>query len=264
VELPDGNGGWVKAKHKVFFDEELWNLVQEMRRRNAASTHKHCTEKARICSLSGITYCWYCKGRIHIACNENGKPRLGCYNRLKGWDCPQKSASLEVYENQIKEYFATFHIPDDYQERILEAHQKLQESYMDGKKQRAKLEARMERIRELYKWGDVDKKRYLKEKAEVRQQLQLHTPIQDPTESLERLAGFLANVAEAWEEANQEQRNKLARCLFQEIWVKDKQVVAVKPQPELAPFFKLNHEDSVNKILKMRPRRGPGQRIPMG
>jgi hypothetical protein len=57
---------------------------------------------------------------------------------------------------------------------------------------------------------------------------------------MERLARFLANVAQAWEEANQEQRNELARCLFQEVWVKDKQVVAVKPQAELEPFFKLN------------------------
>ncbi len=64
----------------------------------------------------------------------------------------------------------------------------------------------------------------------------------------------MADVADAWKEATQEQRNKLARTLFQEIWVKDKQVVVVKPQPELAPFFKLNYGEFVNKVLHMRPR----------
>ena len=35
--------------------------------------------------------------------------------------------------------------------------------------------------------------------------------------------------------------HKLDRCLFQEVWIKDKEVVAVKPQAELKPFFDLNH-----------------------
>jgi hypothetical protein len=37
--LPNGNGGWVKGKHEAFISEELWSQVQEMRRRNATSTH---------------------------------------------------------------------------------------------------------------------------------------------------------------------------------------------------------------------------------
>ena len=53
---------------------------------------------------------------------------------------------------------------------------------------------------------------------------------------------FLSSIGSAWDEANQEQRNKLTRCLFQEVWVKDKGVLAVKPQPELLPFFRLSYE----------------------
>ena len=49
-------------------------------------------------------------------------------------------------------------------------------------------------------------------------------------------------------EANQEQRNKLARQLFDEIWVKDKQVIAVKPRPELKPFFQLSYEGWLRKF----------------
>lgn len=66
-------------------------------------------------------------------------------------------------------------------------------------------------------------------------------------------------VADAWNEANQEHRNKLARCLFQEVWIKDKEVVAIKPQPELKPFFDLNYEAMQQKLSqnfgKWRPRR---------
>ena len=71
---------------------------------------------------------------------------------------------------------------------------------------------------------------------------------------MEKLAEFLASIGSSWDEANQEQRNKLTRCLFQEVWVKGKEVLAVKPQPELLPFFELNYEEFVNKRLKTRPR----------
>jgi hypothetical protein len=54
---------------------------------------------------------------------------------------------------------------------------------------------------------------------------------------------FLANVADAWREAKQEQGNELARVLFEEIRLDNGgKVVAVKPRPELEPFFKLSCE----------------------
>ena len=61
--------------------------------------------------------------------------------------------------------------------------------------------------------------------------------------SLPVLAGFLADVPAAWQTATLEQRNKLARVLFDEIWLKDKEVVFVKPRPELDPFFRRNNQE---------------------
>ena len=57
------------------------------------------------------------------------------------------------------------------------------------------------------------------------------------------MAHFLADVADAWRKANQEQRNELARVLFEEVRLDNGgKVVAVKPRPELEPFFKLSYE----------------------
>ena len=36
--------------------------------------------------------------------------------------------------------------------------------------------------------------------------------------------------------------HRIAKTLFEEILIEDKEVVAVKPRPELEPFFKLNLE----------------------
>jgi hypothetical protein len=67
---------------------------------------------------------------------------------------------------------------------------------------------------------------------------------------LEELAQFLADVPAAWRAATQEQRNKLARTLFDQIWLEDKKVVAIKPRTELEPFFRLNYEDFQKKNVE--------------
>jgi hypothetical protein len=138
--LPDGNGGWLRAKHDPLVEQEVFEEAQGMREKNRTSTHKHTTQGKTVYSLTGITYCWYCReagreGRMHIACVKDGKPRIGCYNRIKGWDCRQKSASLEIYDKQIGAYLETFDIPEDYQQRIMEMHRKLLDNYDIEKEQ---------------------------------------------------------------------------------------------------------------------------------
>ena len=85
-------------------------------------------------------------------------------------------------------------------------------------------------------------------------------------ETLDKLVQFLANIADAWDAASQEQRKKLARCLFQEVWIKGKEVIAVRPQLELKPFFDLNHKAMEEKLSrsfwKWRPRGDSNPRSP--
>ena len=129
-------------------------------------------------------------------------------------------------------------IPEDYQEKILEAHRRLQSAYDDTEKQRATLNARLERLGERYDWGHVAKKKYWAEYDDIQRQLRELAPADETTGNLDRLARFLANVADAWDEADQDQRNRLAKTLFEEIQVEDNKVAAVKPRPELEPFFR--------------------------
>ncbi len=43
----------------------------------------------------------------------------------------------------------------------------------------------------------------------------------------------------------------MARSLFEEVWLKDKQVVGVKPRLELEPFFRLNYEEYVKQNVEL-------------
>ncbi len=160
---------------------------------------------------------------------------------------------LEVYECQIEKYLEYFHIPEDYHTKIMEVHKKLQAAYVNTQAERTKLIARLERIKKLYSWGDLKEEQYLKEKDDITKELQLLNPPEEKSKVLDELAEFLRNVAKAWKEADQDQRNRFSRQLFQEIWVKDKQVVAVKPRPELEPFFQMSYDDWMKKIESEGP-----------
>jgi len=101
--LPYGKGGYLKAKHKPFIEQGIWDAAQDARRRNRTSTHTKCPVKKKINALTGVTYCWYCKGRIHTQGHYHDEPRLGCYNRQKGHGCRQKSAP--TYLHMKSSYF---------------------------------------------------------------------------------------------------------------------------------------------------------------
>ena len=255
--LPDGNGGWLRAKHEPFVADELWSHVQIARERNRKAPVR--VPKGRtVASLSGLARCAHCGGHMNIAEVVNGRKRMVCYTRAKGWECQQKSAYLDIYESQVEGFLRSFHIPEDYREKILEAHSKLRAAYEDADERRHRLEARLDRIRELYGWGDLTREQYVEERDMVKQELTLLSPIEEKDASLDRLAQFLASVADGWTQANQDQRNRLARCLFQEVWIEEKQIVAVKPQPEMKPFFDLNFEAMRERLSrnfgKWRPR----------
>ena len=148
-----------------------------------------------------------------------------------------------------------FHIPGDYQERILEYHRKLEAAYNDAEQERTVLEVRLKRLRELYEWDDITKAEYETRRDQVLRQLETLVPVLGHTDHLDKFATFLRDVPAGWTAATQEQRNKLARALFDQVWVEDDVVVAVKPRPELEPFFRLNYEEYQKQILEVSTRR---------
>ena len=126
--------------------------------------------------------------------------------------------------------------------------------------QRRWLTSALDRLKDLYKWGDIDKKQYRAESGDIEQALQsLKTPACDES-TMEKLAEFLRDVSSGWREANQEQRNKLARALFDSVWIEDQQVLGVTPRPELKPFFDLQYAGLSRNVLQIRPRPGSNRR----
>ena len=163
-----------------------------------------------------------------------------CYYRRQGNDCDFRSNYLEVYEGQIADYLETFRIPPDYREPIMALYRQTQDERDEAESRRRSLEMRLDRIAELYKWGDIDRDEYQREREQLAAELRALAPAVDLPAMLDQAAAFLADVRAAWKAANQEQRNRLARLLFERVEINDSRVEAIIPQPDFAPFFVLD------------------------
>jgi site-specific DNA recombinase len=260
-ELSDGNGGRIRAKHEALVPLEVFEAAQRARELNRNHPARTTRADARVSSLSGVARCASCGATLRSFRSRN-VTRLVCNTKLKNGECRETSARLDGYEEQLGEYLAAFRIPKDYQERLLEAHRVLGRAYDDAEIRRARLEAALQRLKDLYQWGHKSRQEYLTECEVIQRELgSLRAPTNDG-ESLEKLAAFLNDVGMAWAEADQTQRNRLALSLFEAVWIQNQRVLAVTPRPELRPFFDLQYEGVSQNVLHWRPRGDSNPRSP--
>jgi site-specific DNA recombinase len=255
-ELPDGEYGeghsrrgtytkGIKGKHEPVIPLELWEAAQKGKALNGTRTGRPTTaNKARIYSLSGLLTCSYCGGKLHIHTGPDGKAKLYCYRRGQGIasDCKQRSTFLSIYESQVEQYLSSIRLPKEYQEIVLTAYGREDEEGPGFDKQRQDIENKLKRVKNLYTWGDLSSEEYRVQRDQLRSEL-VALPQATTTrgETLERLASYLQNVGEAWRSATQEQRNKLAKTLFESIRIEDRTIKGVTPQIEFTPLLVLNH-----------------------
>ena len=89
--------------------------------------------------------------------------------------------------------------------------------------------------------GDLERERYLAEQERLRRELvAIEAQNTEEDAELAELAGLLRNLKEGWDQATQEQRNRLARLILEGVVINDDRVAAMKPRPELAGFFAID------------------------
>ncbi len=71
-----------------------------------------------------------------------------------------------------------------------------------------------------------------------------------------RLVEYLGNIALAWQVATPEERNKLARQMFNSEKIDNRTAVEITPRPDLLPFFSTLAADVSTVMTYGRKRRG--------
>jgi site-specific DNA recombinase len=238
-ELPDGNGGWMRGVHQPVLDEELFTQAQRARTGNRTRNSARVNQRHRRYALSGLAVCGTCGGRLHIHTARNGRARIYCYQERQGAPCGQRSTFLDGIEEQLAAFLGTFRLPEDTIAELLARYERLTDEQDDTEQQRRQVTGRLERMKDLYTWGDLTREAYLTERDQLEQQLARFQGTTDRVALLRRVSIYLQDVPAAWEAATPEQRNALARTVLQSVEIRDDRVTAVVPQPEFAPFFNL-------------------------
>lgn len=232
--------GWLPAKHAPMLDSDLFDAAQAVRADNRTSHAAKVRNGAQVYSFSGLARCGHCGGPLHVL-KAKGRPRLYCYNGNQGGKCAQRSTFLDVYEDQIADYLATFTIPEDYRAQIIDLHAQSKSDQNDAATRRWQIDARLARIKELYGWGDIERDAYQSERDALTAELATIRDVGDQFLILEKTAGLLADMPSAWAKATQEQRNRLAGLMFEGIVVENRTVAAVRPRPDFACFLALDY-----------------------
>ncbi len=196
-EIPNGDGGWLEARHEPLIDHELFEAAQDSRQRRRRHRLDSVRAASSVFSLSGLARCAICGSRMHMNRDRQGRARVYCYGRAQGAECDCHCTFLDKYEAQIDWYLSEFRIPPDYQKQILASFEKLDRAN-ESARQRHSLETRLARLKEMYAWGHIEKDGYLAQYREIEQELSRLLPDSAKASHLDRLAEFLANVGAAW------------------------------------------------------------------
>jgi DNA invertase Pin-like site-specific DNA recombinase len=226
----------IKGLHEAIVPDELFDRVQEVR--SWRTTVVKPGRPSEDYLLRKLLCCERCGARMHgTRGSRAGIRRYQCSTRRHHGDCEEKMVAAEPLEEQLIDWLHAFQPDPELRQRIIDAIRSQTDRPTDesGEKRRQLL-AQLERLRDLYLLGDLTKAQYIMRRQALEEEIQRTDP---PTDlHLDRAEQLLKDFASFWAtESEPAERRKLLAELFQTMWQKDGQIVAVKPQPPLAPFF---------------------------
>jgi DNA invertase Pin-like site-specific DNA recombinase len=227
----------IKGLHEPIVSDELFDRVQEVRSWRTRVVKPGRPSEEYL--LRKLIHCERCGARMH-GCRTGweGMRRYQCSTRRHHGDCEQMMTPAQPLEEQLIDWLHDFQPDDALRQLVLDAIQTHSGAHPgEDAERRRELTAQLERLRDLYVMGDITKPQYAMRRQMMEEELQRAKPPTDP--DLDRAHAILEDFARFWDaEPNPAERRKLLLSLFAQVWAKDNQIVAVKPRPEFARYFK--------------------------
>ncbi len=243
----------IKGLHEAIVTDELFEKVQEIRSWRTRVVKPGRPSEEYL--LRKLLCCDRCGARMHgTRGSRAGIRRYQCSTRRHHGNCTQAIVKAQPLEDQLVAWLHAFQPDDKLRNLVLDTIRGApHERPGQDQDRRRVLLTQLDRLQDLYVLGDLTKPRYIMRRQTLEEELQRLAPPADP--DLDRAQELLGDFARFWHaEPNPAERRKLLASLFDHIWQDDGRIVAVKPRPAFAPYFKAIDE------AKPKPPKADGKR----
>ncbi len=231
-----------KGNHEALISQELFNEVQEIRRKHyrGASTF---TPKHRVYLFAGIMICSGCGRKMRSQTYGEHSLNLRGYRctavESKKVECtkPQGPIRADLLECQFGEIVKQFRLPSDWRERVkLLILQNGERKSVECERQ--SLQQKRERLKWLYSEGDLSAADYTREKRAI--ESKLATLIIPEEREVLDAGSYLENMAAIWEEATMVERREMVFAMINQVVCdpETKRIVALQPKQAFVPLFR--------------------------
>jgi hypothetical protein len=141
----------------------------------------------------------------------------------------------ETLESQVAELFQQLQLPEDCREQVREMIGAASQAG-EQEKERAELNAALDRLKTLFRLGDIPEKEYLAERAALQASLAALKPAQWP--DLEKAAELMQDLGKIWEAATDLERQQLLlRVMLEAIAAENRWITTIQPGPDIHPLL---------------------------
>ena len=220
----------------------LWRRCQEVRQEKQISGQPSpLSRKHNVFPLTGILRCDGCGEPFHGVTNrQKGKAYRRMLHSFRS--CAMRPLSLSAA--RIEDEFAERVLPyltldDGWRTAVLQALSQ-EGPKPDRNIELKRVESALANLRKQHLWGAIPDEEFKREfqALEGQRKTLASNPTRDVTPNLERAAEQLRNLPALWHHPGValEQRRDLAREVFEELRLKEGELVAVRPRPDYASY----------------------------
>lgn len=218
---------WMLGQHPAIIDAATWQQVQDRLRMNK----RWLSSGERVKLYSGLLVCALCGSPMHYSGAVGNHLSYSCARRRDYADCRAVACGQNAISKQVAALLAQVIVPEDVIALALAA------TAPPVPIDRDAVNRRMERLRETYELGDIDRERYLSRRADLLRERDA-APAPPPV-YLPELAARLSDLPALWAHADDSERRALVTRVVRSFLVKDGRIVAFAPADAFAPVIAL-------------------------
>jgi hypothetical protein len=221
--------------------------VQAIRARRAAEKGYPRTGRLPVrgagALLSEIAFCASCGGKMHtLVCGEGaGRQRYyRCGERRKfGSDaCDAKMVQARVIEDRLFGIISKLGLPSTLRDAVRQvAQDRLARPVTPNGQDAATLKKQLDRLKDLYEFGDIPKEEYLQKREKIHRQLVQAVDTAPEVLDVDRSAVLLANLGALLDGATATQRRAFLQQIISQVWIEKGAIVAIRPTPNFRLFI---------------------------